>query len=62
METSFVHDCDVSDADAPLFVYDKSEDSRYLIGMHVATTGDDRNVAIRLYGPIFEWIDSLDGD
>ena len=57
-ETVFGHTCDTDDFSAPMFVYDKKEDSRYVIGINVATY-QGVNVAVRLYGPIYDWLSSL---
>jgi V8-like Glu-specific endopeptidase len=59
---SFLHDCDVDSLEAAqLYVYDSNEDSYYLIGIqHAITQNGKRNAAIRLYGPVYKWIDTLD--
>lgn len=57
-ETVFGHTCDTDDFSAPMFVYDKKEDSRYVVGINVATY-EGVNVAVRLYGPIYDWLSSL---
>jgi V8-like Glu-specific endopeptidase len=61
-EYVFVHDCDVGDSDVPLFVYDPNDEGYYVVGVHAATTGSGkktRNLAVRLYGPVYDWISQL---
>jgi V8-like Glu-specific endopeptidase len=60
-ETVFAHTCDTDDFSAPMFVYDKKQDSRYIVGINVATY-QNQNVAVRLYGPIYDWLGSVGND
>lgn len=58
--TMFTHVCDSNGYGEPLFVYDKAEDSRYVVGITIATQDNKSNVALRLNGAIFDWIDVLE--
>lgn len=56
----FGHDCDAAGGSmgAPMYYYDQSNKGRYIAGVHIGAAGET-NWAIRLYGPIYEWIASL---
>jgi len=56
----FAHDCDFEwGADgAPIYLYDQEAKARVVVGVNVGTDGDS-NWALRLYQPVFEWIQSI---
>lgn len=56
----FAHDCDFDwGADgAPIYLYDSQAKSRVVVGVNVGTAGDT-NWALRLYQPVFEWIQTI---
>lgn len=56
----YLHDCDSYYSKGPMFVYDKGEDQRYVVGVDVGETPDGRNFGVRLYGAVYEWMSSID--
>jgi V8-like Glu-specific endopeptidase len=59
-QMDFVHDCDNTGGamGAPIYFYDQQQKSRFVVGVHIGPAGDT-NWGIRLYGPIFEWMNTL---
>lgn len=59
-DQDFAHDCDADawSVGAPIYVYDTSDKSRRIVGIHEGPLGD-ANWALRLSDPILQWIGTI---
>jgi V8-like Glu-specific endopeptidase len=57
----FVHDCDfMSGANGgPIYYYDQQTKDRIVIGVNMGPAGNNANWALKLYGPIYRWINTI---
>ena len=56
----FGHDCDFTGGTdgAPIYYYDQKTKNRVIIGVNKGPSGDT-NWALRIYGPIYQWINTV---
>ncbi len=59
-ENDFSHDCDFESGGngAPIYLYDTAAKARVVVGVNIGPAGDT-NWALRLYQPVYEWIQSI---
>lgn len=60
-EKDFVHDCDFASGanGAPIYYYDQESKDRVVVGVNMGPAGDNANWALKLYGPIYAWINTI---
>jgi V8-like Glu-specific endopeptidase len=57
----FGHDCDYTGAadGAPIYFYNEKTKDRIVVGVNQGVSEGNNNWALRLYGPIYEWINTV---
>lgn len=59
-QVDFVHDCDFASGanGAPIYYYDEKTKDRIVVGVNIGPSGN-ANWALKLYGPIYQWINTI---
>ena len=60
-QVDFLHDCDFAGgaSGAPIYFYDQQNKSRVVAGVNIGPSGNNMNWALKLYGPVYEWINTI---